>query len=102
MPTGMDGLDDKIKTKNWVPVTISFGWLTAMKTSKFACFEVVDDLAVNLIEEQGTNESNDGQVQRCKHDSMGEDSTLRISQTTRQSISHTAWQCFQRRRDYQT
>ena len=70
MPTGMDGLDLVIKSKDWGPVTIRFGWLTAMKTSRFAYFEVLDDLTANLIKEQGTNESNDGQVQRCKHDPM--------------------------------
>ena len=72
MLTGMNGLDNKIKSKDWVPVTVSSGWLAAMNTSIFACFEVVDDSTVNMVEKQGTNESNDGQVQRCEHDSMGE------------------------------
>ena len=101
MPTGRDGHDDKVKTKDWVAVTISFGWLTALKTSRFAYFGVVDDLTVNLIKEQGTNESNN-EVQRCKHDSMGEDSNLRMSQTMNDLFHPQHWQCFQRRWDYET
>ena len=102
MPTRMDGLDSVIQTKDWGPVTISFGWLTAMKTSKVAYFEVLDDLTANLIKEQGTNESNNGQVQRCKHDPMVKDSTLRMGPNREQSIPPQHLQCSQGRWDYQT